>query len=199
MTPRGQRFPGVARRLLRDAILDATGEIARTGGWDSLRMADVATAVGISRQTLYAEFGSKLALVRAVVLDRTDRLLGSLSAVLAQAGGDERAAVRTCCRFLLAAAREDPLVTCLLTGPDEGLLAVVTTESGPIVDRATAALGSYLVDRHPGTDPQRVAVAADALARLLVSHVVLPDRKVDAVAEELTALLGPYLREVLST
>ena len=44
-----------------------------------------------------------------------------------------------------------------------------------------------------------MAVAADALARLLVSHVVLPDRDVDTVAGEIAELVGPYLREVLST
>lgn len=77
-------------------------------------------------------------------------------------------------------------------------LAHAATESGPIVDRATAALDSSLLGRRPGADPQRVAVAADALSRLLVSHVVLPDREVDTVAEDLTAPLGPYLREVLA-
>ncbi|MBW0088121.1 TetR family transcriptional regulator [Pseudonocardia sp. KRD-184] len=199
MAQRQHRFPGVTRHLLREAAIDATAEVADRSGWESLRMGDVAAAVGISRQTLYAEFGSKPALIRAVVLRRTDRLLGALSAVLADAGGDEQEAVRTCCRFVLNAAREDPMVTCLLTGAESGLLDLVTTDSAPIIDRATAALTGHVLRRRPSADPRRVAVAADALARLLVSHVVLPDRDVDTVADEIAELVGPYLREVLST
>lgn len=199
MAQRQHRFPGVARHLLREAVIDATAEVAGRSGWGSLRMGDVAVAVGISRQTLYAEFGSKPALVRAVVLRRTDRLLGALSAVLAETGGDEQEAVRTCCRFVLSAARDDPMVTCLLTGGESGLLDLVTTDSAPIIDRATAALTGHVLRRRPSADPRRVAVAADALARLLVSHVVLPGRDVDTVAGEIAELVGPYLREVLST
>lgn len=197
MAQRQQRFPGVTRRLLRDAVIDATAQVAARSGWESLRMGDVAVAVGISRQTLYAEFGSKPALLRAVVLRRTDRLLGALSNVLAGAGGDAQEAVRTCCRFVLNAARDDPMVAWLLTGAESSLLDLVTTDATPIIDRATAALTGHVMQRHPASDPRRVAVAADTLARLLVSHVVLPDRDVDTVAGEIAELLGPYLREVL--
>ena len=193
------RFPGVTRHLLREVVIDAAAQVAGRSGWESLRMGDVAVAVGISRQTLYAEFGSKPALIRAVVLRRTDLLLGALSDVLAGTEGDEQEAVRTCCRFVLSAARDDPMVTCLLTGAESGLLDLVTTDSAPIIDRATAALTGHVLRRRPSADPRQVAVAADALARLLVSHVVLPDRDVDTVAGEIAELIGPYLREVLST
>lgn len=198
MTQRRQRFPGVARRLLHEAILDATETLGGQAGWDALRMADVATAVGISRQTLYTEFGSKPALVRAVVLDRANRLTASLTGVLAAADSDVHGAIRTAVRFLLDAARADPLVKCLVSGPDGDLLALVTTGSAPIIDGTTRALTDYVTEVRPGTDARRVAVAADAFARLVISHVVLPDREIGDAADDVADVIGPYLMELLS-
>ncbi|OJY49077.1 MAG: hypothetical protein BGP03_28885 [Pseudonocardia sp. 73-21] len=154
--------------------------------------------MGISRQTLYTEFGSKPALVRAVVLDRANRLTASLTGVLAAADSDVHGAIRAAVRFLLDAARADPLVKCLVSGPDGDLLALVTTGSAPIIDGTTRALTDYVTEVRPGTDARRVAVAADAFTRLVISHVVLPDREIDDAADDVADVIGPYLMEVLS-
>ena len=53
----------------KDLLLDAAAEAVLSGVvWDRLRMADVAKAAGVSRQTLYYEFGSKDALAQALAL-----------------------------------------------------------------------------------------------------------------------------------
>lgn len=199
MTQRWQRFPGVARRLLHEVILEATETLAARAGWDSLRMADVATAVGISRQTLYTEFGSKQSLVQAVVLDRTERLMASLTEVLAASDRDVHEAVRAAVRFLLESARADPLVKCLIAGPDGELLALVTTGSAPIIEGTTRALTAHVTGARPDVDARRVGVAADAFARLVISHVVLPDREIGDAAADVADVIAPYLRNVLST
>ena len=49
-------------RTTRDALLDAAYDVVVAGDWQSARMVDVAAAAGVSRQTLYNEFGSKDAL-----------------------------------------------------------------------------------------------------------------------------------------
>ena len=58
----------------RDALLDAAYDAALAGDWERVRMADVAAAAGVSRQTLYYEFGSKDALAH-VIWDEVQRLL----------------------------------------------------------------------------------------------------------------------------
>jgi AcrR family transcriptional regulator len=198
MTQPPPRFRSVTRRHLHDAILAATETLGGQAGWDAFRMADVAAAVGISRQTLYAEFGSKPALVRAVVLDRVDRLTASLTGVLTAADGGVHGAVRAAARFLLDVARADPLVKCLVSGHDGDLLALVTTDSAPIIDGAVGALTAYATEVRPAVDARRVAVAANAFARLVISHVVLPDHEIGDAAADVADVIGPYLTDVLS-
>lgn len=196
MSRQRQRFPGVAREMLHAAVLDAAESIGARSGWQTLRMADVADAVGISRQTLYAGFESKPALVRAVVVARTERLLAVLTEVLTtQTGIDD--AVRAAVRFLLDTAKDDPLVKCLITGPDADFLALVTTGSGPIIDGASRVLTEHVLTRRPDADPTEVAIATDVFARLVLSHVLTNDRDIDGVADDIAAVLGPYLTAVL--
>ena len=56
------------RRRMREAMLSAAHGLAVARGWGAVRMGEVAQHVGVSRQTLYAEFGSKEALGQALVL-----------------------------------------------------------------------------------------------------------------------------------
>ncbi|OEV24900.1 hypothetical protein AN220_16735, partial [Streptomyces nanshensis] len=43
----------------RETLLDAAHVAVRARPWTAVRMVDVAAAAGVSRQTLYNEFGSK--------------------------------------------------------------------------------------------------------------------------------------------
>jgi len=45
--------------LLRDSILDGMRDLLLTRDWSAITLADVARAAGISRQTIYNEFGSR--------------------------------------------------------------------------------------------------------------------------------------------
>ncbi|TDC43122.1 TetR/AcrR family transcriptional regulator, partial [Micromonospora sp. KC207] len=51
-----------ARQRLRDSIVDAARRQTIAGGWDGVRMGGVAAAAGVSRQTVYNEFGTKAGL-----------------------------------------------------------------------------------------------------------------------------------------
>src|SRR6476661_9836127 len=56
-----QRIPyaEASRVLLRDSILDGMRELLLSRDWSSITLSDVARAAGISRQTIYNEFGSR--------------------------------------------------------------------------------------------------------------------------------------------
>ena len=56
---RRQPYPVAARELLRSSLLDAACEELRQRRWSDVTMAEVALAAGVSRQTLYKEFGSR--------------------------------------------------------------------------------------------------------------------------------------------
>src|SRR6478609_2642550 len=55
-----QRIPyaEASRVLLRDSILDGMRDLLTARDWSSITLSDVANAAGISRQTIYNEFGS---------------------------------------------------------------------------------------------------------------------------------------------
>jgi AcrR family transcriptional regulator len=46
------------RSQLRDEVLDAAAATVLAGGWSALRMQIIVDQVGVSRRTLYYEFGN---------------------------------------------------------------------------------------------------------------------------------------------
>src|SRR5215471_16046614 len=99
------------RRTLRDDLLDAAGRLIIERGFRRVRMQDVADAVGVSRQTVYNEFGDKWGLAQA--LNRHTDLY---------------AAVAEAVTYTLGTAADDPLKKAILTGTgSEDLLPLMTT------------------------------------------------------------------------
>ncbi len=67
-------YAEASRALLRDSILDAMRELLRSRDWSAVTLADVARAAGVSRQTIYNEFGSRQGLAQGYALRLADRL-----------------------------------------------------------------------------------------------------------------------------
>ena len=61
--------------LLRDSILDGMRDLLLSRDWSAITLADVARAAGISRQTIYNEFGSRQGLAQGYALRLADRLV----------------------------------------------------------------------------------------------------------------------------
>lgn len=59
-------YAEASRAVLRDSVLDAMRELLTRRDWSSITLAAVAEAAGVSRQTIYNEFGSRQALPRAM-------------------------------------------------------------------------------------------------------------------------------------
>jgi AcrR family transcriptional regulator len=190
-----------ARQKVRDAMLDAAHELAVAGGWGAVRMGAVAARVGVSRQTLHAEFGTKEALGQALVLRTTDRFLLGVHQALEASPGGLRDAVRGAVVFTLQSTSQDPLLQTVLTsarsGPDETLLPLLTSRSEPVLHRSSQVLSAWVRAHHPELDPALVADVVDSVVRLVVSHVVLPVDPPAVVGRRLAALAeaGLGLRE----
>ena len=63
----------------RESLLDAAYTSLARRPWSAVRMVDVAAAAGVSRQTLYNEFGSKEGLARALVRREADAYLAGVA------------------------------------------------------------------------------------------------------------------------
>ncbi len=79
-TPPGYR--DIARQHLRDTIIDAARDLTIAHGWDNVRMAQVATKTGVSRQTVYNEFDSKAGLAEALAQREAERFIAGVRANL---------------------------------------------------------------------------------------------------------------------
>ena len=140
-----QRVPyaEASRALLRDSVLDAMRELLLSRDWSAITLADVARAAGISRQTIYNEFGSRQGLAQGYALRLADRLVNAVEDAIYSNVGDVYAAFLQGFRSFFSESAADPLVISLLTGvakPD--LLQIITTDSGPIITHCSARLTS---------------------------------------------------------
>ncbi|MEH1169975.1 TetR family transcriptional regulator [Micromonospora sp. CPCC 205539] len=179
------------RQRLRDTIVDAARARTIAVGWDAVRMGGVATAAGVSRQTVYNEFGSKAALAEALARREVDRFVGDVQVALAEHGADVRAGAYTAIAHTLATAADNPLVKAILTsarGGSDELLPYLTTRAELVLTEASGALIDWAGTNLPGADPAALTFAADTIVRLVVSHIVLPRDPIDQTATALANL-----------
>ncbi|NXY93954.1 TetR/AcrR family transcriptional regulator [Streptomyces sp. BR123] len=164
----------------RESLLEAASVALSARPWPSVRMVDVAAAAGVSRQTLYNEFGGKAGLGRALVRREADWYLDGIDRVLrapAASGGDRLASVA---EWTVRAARARPLVRALLTGSWDGTLPMppgqdarpgVPAPAPAELARAVRARAAAVLA--PGDGGQRCELAV----RLALSYVIAPARE----------------------
>ncbi|MFG1778452.1 TetR family transcriptional regulator [Micromonospora sp. NPDC049051] len=179
----------------REAIVEAARTLTIATGWDGVRMGAVARAAGVSRQTVYNEFGTKAGLAEALARREVDRFVGAVRGLLRAHGDDVRAAAHATISHTLTEAVDDPLIKAVLTssrGGSDDLLPYLTTRSELVLDEATQVLLEWADEVLPGADRDAVAFATDSVVRLVISHIVLPGAPVEQTATAL-ADLAVYL------
>lgn len=178
----------------RDLLLDAATDAVLSGAeWGKIRMADVARAAGVSRQTLYYEFGSKDALAEALAIREAQRYMDGAEAAMAGHEGSPGEAVGAATEFTLTEAASNPLLKAVLTDDSSGLLPFLTTRSEALLAAARERCASYLCEHWPELAPERVLFVADAVNRLTLSHLVLPGGRPDQVAADISRLVDSLL------
>lgn len=189
--------PLAARRKqsLREDLLEATAPLLSGHGFHGLRMTDVAAAAGVSRQTVYNEFGSKEALVEAVALRTTAEFLSGVDELMCSAP-DFLDGFRQTVEFTLRHARENALVASVLGAEiAEDLLPFLTTKGEPILRSSAELFTTHLHRRFPDMDAGQSGLIAENAVRLVLSHLVLPTDTDTRVADQLVTLLGRLLDE----
>ena len=176
---------------VRDALLDAAYDAAVTTGWQRARMADVAAAAGVSRQTLYNEFGDRDGLALHLALRETRRFLDGVERAMDRHATDVADAFEAAAAFALAQAADNPLIRAILTEDGEsGLLPYMTTRAEPLVTAATARLVDHLARHWPEIPGDTAREVAEAVVRLTLSYIVLPG---PAAARRIAHVAGAVL------
>jgi AcrR family transcriptional regulator len=130
-------------------------------------MAEVASAAGVSRQTLYNEFGSRDEFAQAFVIHEGERFLDAVEAAVRDHLDDPRAAVAAALELFLTTAGEDPLIRVLISDDGTGgMLPLVTTQGMPVVLWATSRLTAAIEQGWPQAGHENARLLAEALVRL---------------------------------
>lgn len=197
--PRPTPYAELARELLRERVLDAVGELLADHPWAQVTMAEVAQRAGVSRQTLYNIFGTRLQLAQTYLGRESDRFLTAVDAAVRGHAGDPRQALAEALETFLTAASEHPLVRALTTADgSEELLPLITTRGGPLIDHVTGHLAGLLHEIWPQLARSDASPLADALVRLAISHAALPADEPRDTARALARLLGPRVDQLLN-
>src|ERR1700730_12466472 len=98
----------------REALLDAAFDAIVAGTWPAVRMADIASRAGVSRQTLYNEFGTRDLLIAALRLRAADRSRRVTREAARNTPGDFGDATAAAVTAGLSAAIDNPLIKAAL-------------------------------------------------------------------------------------
>jgi AcrR family transcriptional regulator len=193
-------YPEAAKALLRTTLFGAARDQLQHRAWSEITMSDVAGAAGVSRQTLYKEFGSRDEFAQAFVIHEGERFLGAVEAAVREHLDDPRAAAGAALETFLRAAGEDPLVRILLSDDGTGgMLPFVTTQGMPVVQWATARLTATIEDGWPRAPAEKAQLLAESLVRLAISYVTAPSGAPEEMATAAASLLGPFIDRALSS
>lgn len=193
-------YQEAARELLRQTVFDATRELLGQRPWSEITMADIAGGAGVSRQTLYNEFGNRKEFGFALVIHEAERFMDEVETAVLEHGDDPRAAVLAALELFLRSAGEDPLIRILLSDDGTGgMLPFVTTQGLPVVRWASGRLAAIIEEGWPQAPPDDVRALADALVRLAISFITTPGESPEDTAKGVAELLGPFIDQALGT
>jgi AcrR family transcriptional regulator len=197
-------MPALARRAaqaepaqpLRDTIVAAVDRLVRTRGWSATTMSDVADAAGVSRQTVYNEFGSRPALVAAYVLREVETMIAAVEDAVRESHGDAHRAMHVSFGLFLKLASDEPLVQTIGAGAESGDLISLLTGLGRQV--AIDRIGRLIVEVWPQVSVVDAELLAESMARLAISHALLPTSDPEDTAAAVTRMIGPFIDQVLA-
>jgi AcrR family transcriptional regulator len=178
---------------MRDDILDAALLELELTGWRGLRMSEVATRAGVSRQTVYNTFSNRSELAKAMVDRLTDHFLAGVEAAFMRDGTIFEHWLAGVGYALHEGTRNAALHAMLAAGDDEHFLDLLTRGADPVVQTARTRVSAAALRSHPDLDPERARIAAEATARLVISSIMLPLHPPDQTAYHIAVMVTAML------
>jgi AcrR family transcriptional regulator len=163
-------------------------------------MAKLADVVGVSRQTVYNELGSKPHIAEELVMRELDRFLDIVRGRMSTET-DIVEALRSACEGALEAAAANPLLKAILESAHTGgsdLLPLLTTQSQGLIENASAVVIDALHEQGLETalDEAEERTAVDTIIRLVLSHVMQPAKSPVEAAADIAWVAGHVIHDV---
>jgi AcrR family transcriptional regulator len=191
-------YPEAARELLRQTLFGGARDELGQRPWSEITMSDIAAAAGVSRQTLYKEFGNRNEFGLAFVINEGERFLDQVEQAVLSHRDDPHAAIEAALELFLRTAGEDPLIRILLSDDGTGgMLPFVTTQGLPVVTWATARLAAVIEEGWPQAAKADVVLLSESLVRLAISHITAPNESPETTGASVADLLGPFVEKAL--
>lgn len=179
---------------MRQRLLDGALRCVASIGLGRLTVEDVAEASAVSRQTVYRYFGSRDALIEAVILREEQVLLARLTAAV-QRHEQALPALQAALEEALVAAAGHPLLRRLLDREPEALLPYLLANDSPVLSAALPVVESLLARFAPHLTARELGAVADMASRLLISYVVSPSEEPhEIVAGRVAELIAASLK-----
>ena len=184
---------------VRERLLDAAQAMIEDSGWSSVTMARIGERAGVSRQTVYNEFGNKHGLAEQLAMRELARFLDIVRERMA-AETTLVEGIRAACEGALLMGEQSLLVRTIVTSlpeeQDADFLQILTTESGEIVEAAVMVVKQAVVELYP---PQPVTddelqVAVEIVVRLVLSAITRPSKPPREAASDIAWIIGMALK-----
>jgi AcrR family transcriptional regulator len=181
----------------RERLVTQAAELTRSGGWQAITMAKLADRVGVSRQTVYNEIGSKRQLAEAMIMHELEVFLRAVDAAFEEHPDDLSDAIREAAARVLEMAAGNPLLHAVLSashGAESDLLPLLTTQVDPLLEAAHGLVRRHLDTYDHGLDEHRIDPLVDMVIRLVLSHVTAPSTSPRETADNIAWIAERVLR-----
>jgi AcrR family transcriptional regulator len=182
---------------LRQRIVDAAVGLTTEVGWSAVTMAKLADRVGVSRQTVYNEIGTKPALAEAMILAELDRFLGVVTDAFDRHPDDLVVAIRAASHGVLELAQDNRLLHAVVSathGADTELLPLLTTHAESLLSAAKVVVRERVAPYDVALDGPHLDAAIDMVVRVVLSHVMQPSAAPAETADDLAWIAARVLR-----
>ncbi len=184
--------PTTTRGRILDAAVARTAEV----GWSQVTMGKIADAVGVSRQTVYNEVGTKAGLAEAMILRELDRFLAVVSLAFDAHEDDLVQAIRAASCAVLEYAQDNQLLRAVVSathGADTELLPLLTTHAQSLLDVSKAVIAERIAPFAVPVSAHQLDAAIDVVVRVVLSHVMQPSATPAETADSIAWIVGRVL------
>ena len=135
---------------LHSTLLDGASHELQSRRWADITMADIALAAGVSRQTLYKEFGSRDEFAQVLVLREAARFLDAVEQAVTPISTTPPRHWLRLSTFSSRPPRRTRIVRTIVGGEGaEELLALFTTQGKPLVESAVERITAVMLAGWP--------------------------------------------------
>lgn len=155
-------------------------------------MGKVASAAGVSRQTVYNEAGNKAGLAALMVDHELSKAMRLVNEAFDAAPDNITEAVRGSVARVLRRASVSPLLTAIATasaGADSAFLPLLTTHGQVLLDSAKLVIRIRVAEHNLAMDADLLETMIDSIVRLVISHMVQRTMTPEQVADNLASIV----------